>query len=174
MDIFLSALLIFGLRLVDVSLGTMRIVLLTRGEGWKAGLVGFLECLTWVVAASQVLRNLDDPVRMIAFAAGFGAGTLLGVTIERWLAMGTSIVRIVAPVESPQSAVPLREAGFGVTVLNGEGLQGDVRLALTVVPRKRLREALRIVYRANPAAFVTIQQVKVARTGYRSATAVRK
>ena len=109
-----------------------------------------------------------------SFAAGFGAGTLLGVTIERWVAMGTSIVRIVAPVDSPQSAVPLREAGFGVTVFNGEGLQGDVRLALTVVPRRRLREVLGIVYRANPAAFVTIQHVKVARAGYRSATAVRK
>ena len=174
MDLFLSALLIFGLRLVDVSLGTLRIVLLTRGHGLKAGAIGFAESLTWVFAVSQVLRNLDDPVRMVAFAAGFGAGTLLGVVVEGWLAMGTSIVRVVAPVETPQAAAELREAGFGVTVLNGEGGYGDVRLSLTVVPRRRLREVLGIVYGVNPGAFVTFEQVRTPPVAYRKATAVRK
>jgi uncharacterized protein YebE (UPF0316 family) len=174
MDLFLSALLIFGLRLVDVSLGTLRIVLLTRGHAWKAGGIGVLESLTWVFAVSQVLRNLDDPVRMVAFAAGFGAGTMLGVMVERWLAMGTSIVRIVAPIETPQATDALREAGYRVTVLNGEGLYGDVRLALTVVPRRRMREVLAIVYGINPAAFVTFEQVRTPPGGYREATSVRK
>jgi len=174
MDIFLVGLMIFGLRLVDVSLGTLRIVFLTRGDGWQAGLIGFLESLTWVFAVSQVLRHLDDPVRMIAFATGFGAGTFLGVTIERWMAMGTNVVRIVAPVDSPQAAPVLREHGFAVTVLNGEGLHGEVRLALTVVPRRRLRDVLKIVYAANPAAFVTFEQVRLPPSGYRSATSVRK
>jgi uncharacterized protein YebE (UPF0316 family) len=174
MDVFLSALMIFGLRLVDVSLGTIRIVLLTRGSGWKAGLVGFVESLTWVFAVSQVLKNLDDPVLMVGFAAGFGAGTYLGVTIEGWLAMGTKIVRIVAPVESPQSAPALREQGFAVTVLNGEGLQGDVRLALCVVPRRQLKKVLQIVYSVNPGAFVTFEQVRLPPSGYRSSTSVRK
>lgn len=174
MDLLLSALMIFGLRLLDVSLGTIRIVLLTRGNGWKAGLIGFVESLTWVFAVSQVLRNLDDPVRMLAFAAGFGAGTFLGVTIEGWLAMGNSIIRIVAPIESPQAAPILRERGYAVTVLNGEGLQGDVRLALVVVPRRQLRKILEIVYRVNPAAFVTYDHVRLPASGYRSSTSIRK
>lgn len=88
--------------------------------------------------------------------------------------MGTNIVRIVAPVGSPQVAEALREEGFAVTVLNGEGLHGDVRLALTVVPRRRLREVLEIVYGINPAAFVTFEQVRLPPSGYRSATSVRK
>lgn len=174
MHLLLSAILIFSLRLVDVTLGTMRIVLLTRGSGWRSGIVGFLESLTWVVAASQVLRNLDDPVRMVAFAAGFGAGTALGVVIERWIAMGTMIVRIVAPVASPQVTEVLRDAGFGVTVLNGEGLQGDVRMAITVVARRRLREVLTIVHRVNPTAFVTYDKVDKPTPSYRRAVAVRK
>jgi uncharacterized protein YebE (UPF0316 family) len=173
-DLFLSVLLIFSLRLVDVSLGTLRIVLLTRGDAWKAGIVGFLESLTWVFAVSQVLRNLDDPVRMIGFAAGLGAGTLLGVLIERWIAMGTTIVRVVAPIESPQAASDLRAAGYAVTVLNGEGRVGDVRLAITVVPRRRVRSVLGIIYRANPAAFVTFESVRIPPSGFRTATSVRK
>jgi uncharacterized protein YebE (UPF0316 family) len=174
MDLFLSALLIFGLRLFDVTLGTLRIVLLTRGEAWKAGLVGFFESLAWVTAVSQVIRNVDDPVRMAAFAAGFGAGTFAGVLLERLLAMGTLIVRIVAPIGSPQAAEVLRERGYAVTVLNGEGLHGDVRLALSVVPRRRLKEVLEIVYGANPAAFVTFEQVRLPASGYRASTSVRK
>jgi len=174
MDLFLSALMIFGLRLVDVSLGTLRIVFLTRGEAWRAGLIGFLESLAWVFAVSQVLKHLDDPVRMVAFAAGFGAGTFVGVTIERWLAMGTTLVRVVAPNDSPQVAPVLREAGYAVTVLNGEGLHGDVRLSFTVVPRKRMKSVLALVYETNPAAFVTFEQIRVPASGFRSASSVRK
>ena len=174
MEIFLAALMIFGLRLIDVSLGTLRIVLLTRGDGWRAGLIGFLESLIWVFAISQVLRNLDDPVLMVGFAAGFGAGTFLGVLVEGWLAMGTKIVRIVASVDSPQAAPVLRENGYAVTVLNGEGLQGEVRLALTVVPRRQLRKVLGIIYETNPKAFVTFEHVRLPPSGFRSATSVRK
>ena len=174
MDLFLSALLIFGLRLFDVTLGTLRIVLLTRGEAWKAGLVGFFESLAWVTAVAQVIRNVDDPIRMVAFAAGFGAGTFAGVMVERWLAMGTTVVRIVAPVESPEVAPELRDAGYGVTVLNGEGLEGEVRLSFTVIPRRRVRRVLDIVYRINPSAFVTLEQVRLPASGFRSSTSVRK
>mgnify|MGYP001824243856 FL=1 len=127
-----------------------------------------------MVAVSQVIRNVDDPFRMVAFAAGFGAGTFAGVMVERWLAMGTTIVRIVAPVETPQAAPVLREHGYAVTVLNGEGLHGDVRLALTVVPRRKVREVLQFVYRTNPGAFVTFEQVRLPASGFRSSTSVRK
>ncbi|MCB2223000.1 MAG: DUF2179 domain-containing protein [Actinobacteria bacterium] len=174
MDLFLSALLIFGLRLVDVSLGTIRIVLLTRGDAWKAGLVGFVESLTWVVAVSQVLGNLNDPVRMLGFAAGFGTGTFVGVMIERWLAMGTYVVRIVAPVSSPQAADALRAAGYPVTVFNGEGRDGEVRLAMSVVRRRQTKDVLRIVYEANPAAFVTFEHARLPSASLRAATSVRK
>ena len=173
MDLFLAGLLIFLLRLIDVSLGTLRIVLLTRGIQWQAGLVGFFQALTWVIAAGQVLSNLGDPVRILAFAAGFGAGTVLGVTFERWLAVGTTILRVVAPVSSPQVAGALREAGFGVTVLNGEGMDGEVRLTFTVIPRRRAKSALEIVREVNPEAFVLLEGARTPQPQYRKATAVR-
>ena len=157
-ELFLSALLIFLLRLTDVSLGTVRIVLLTRGSRRYATLLGFFESLIWVIAAGQVVTNVDDPVRLLAFASGFAAGTLFGATVERWLAIGSSIVRIVTSVGSPEVAPALREHGFQVTVLNAEGMEGDVRLAFTVVPRRRQREVLRIVREVNPEAFVTMEQ----------------
>lgn len=172
MDTVLSALAIVGLRLVDVSLGTLRIMLLTRGSRWRSGIIGFFESLTWVTAASIVLRDLDDPVRMVAFAFGFAAGTVLGVSLERWLAIGTSVVHAVSPAETATAADALRAAGYRVTVLGGEGRDGEVRMAFTVVPRRRSRQVLDIVHRADPSAFVTIEDVRA--TPLRGATAVRK
>ncbi|MDH3517287.1 MAG: DUF5698 domain-containing protein, partial [Acidimicrobiia bacterium] len=122
-----AALLIFLMRVTDVTVGTLRIVFLIRGKRWTAGLLGFFESLVWVLAARQVLTDLDDPIKIIGFAAGFGMGTVLGGTIERWLALGNKLVRIVAPLESPTGFEALRDAGYHVTVLNGEGRDGDVR-----------------------------------------------
>jgi uncharacterized protein YebE (UPF0316 family) len=174
MTIVLDVLLIVGLRLIDVSLGTLRIMLLTRGSRWRAGAIGFFESLTWVMAAGLVLSELDDPVRMVAFAFGFGAGTFLGASLERLLAVGNAVVHIVAPVDSPPAAFELRRSGFGATVLNGEGMDGEVRMTFTVVPRRRVKEVLAAVRRANPQAFVTVEDVRTAETAPRTATAVRK
>ena len=154
------SLLIFLARLVDQSLGTMRIIYLFRGRRALAGALGFFESATWLLAVSQVVTNIDQPIKVVAFAAGFAAGTMLGGTVEKWLALGQGVLRVVSSFESPQSAGALRAAGFGVTVVNAEGRDGPVRLSFSVVPRKRKREALAIVARVDPAAFATFEDVE--------------
>jgi uncharacterized protein YebE (UPF0316 family) len=173
-DVALNALLIFVLRLVDVSLATLRIVLLSRGSRWRAGLIGFFESLVWVSAAALVLANLDNRIQLVAFAFGFAAGTVVGVTIERWLALGKSILRIVVPVDSPPIAPDLRDAGFGATVLNAEGMRGEVRVVFTVLSRRQARKALSIVHGINPDAFVTLEDVTTPNLRLRRAPSVRK
>jgi uncharacterized protein YebE (UPF0316 family) len=157
MDTFLLALLIFSLRILDVSIGTIRIVVLVRGRRFLAGALGFVESLVWVTAAGLVLSNLDSPIKAIAFASGYATGTILGSTIERWIGVGDAMLRVITPVDSPPVAERLRAEGYAVTVINGEGLNGDVRIAFTVIRRRRARRALEVVRRANPEAFVTIE-----------------
>lgn len=157
LPLILSALLIFGLRIVDVSLGTLRIGFLVRGERRLAGLFGFFESLVWLIAAAQVLSNLDSPLKFIAYAGGYAAGTMLGVSIERWLAIGETIMRVVSPVGTASTEEALREAGFYVTVLNARGRDGDVTVMFTVLPRRRVQEAMRLVGAINPSAFVTFE-----------------
>ncbi len=173
MDLLFDSLLIVVLRLADVSLGTVRIILLTRGSRWRPGAIGFAETLIWVVAVTLVVQELNDPARMVAYAAGFALGTVLGVTIERWLAIGNVLVQAFAPYQSPSSAGPLREAGFRVTELNGEGRDGGVRIVVLAVPRRRLRSVLEIIEHGNPAAFVTVEDIAIAQL-WRRASAVRK
>ena len=162
MELFLGSLLIFALRIGDVSIASVRIVTLMRGKIWLAALLGFFESLFWVSAAAIVFTNLDHPIRIVAFAAGFAAGTLLGGFVERWLAMGTALLRVIASVDSPPVAPALRQAGFAVTVLNAEGRDGDVRLSFLVLPRRRVKEALAIVGEINPEAFLTVEDIRIA------------
>lgn len=157
----LGVALVFVMRIIDVSLQTIRIVVLMRGQIRLAALLGFFESLTWITAASLVFANLGDPVRAIAFAAGFAAGVLAGGLLERRIAMGNSFVRVVAPVDAPQVSPSLRAAGFPVTVVNAEGRDGDVRIVFLVVKRRRLQDALAIVRLANPDAFVTVEEVNL-------------
>ena len=158
MQLAADLLIIFILRAIDVGIATVRIVLLGRGRRTTAAALGFFESLIWVIAVSRVLSGLDDPWRMVAFAAGFAAGTYVGSLVEEWLAIGQSLLRVVAPVETDEVAPLLRDQGFGATVFNGDGMQGEVRLTLAVVPRRKVGDAVALIQRSNPDAFVTIDQ----------------
>ncbi len=174
MELALDLIIIFALRTIDVGIATVRIVLLGRGKRATAAGLGFAESLIWVVAVSRVLSGLDDPWRMVAFAAGFAAGTYIGSLVEEWLAIGQSLIRVVAPVETDQVAPLLRAKGFGATVLNGDGLEGEVRLTLAVVPRRKVAEATSVIHAANPKAYVTIDQTASIDLGARRNRDVRK
>lgn len=162
-NVYLLSLIIFGLRVVDVSLGTLRIVMLVRGRRWVAGALGFFESLTWVSAAGLVLTNLDSPVKIIAFAGGYATGTVLGSAIEHRLALGNSLLRIVTANGSPSVAPVLRDAGFAVTEVAGQGLEGEVRIAFSVVKRREIPDALRTVHAFSPDAFVTVDDTTTPR-----------
>lgn len=158
MEALLAAALIFAARVADVSIGTIRIVALVQGRNAVAGVLGFFESAIWLLAASQVVTSLDSPIKLIGFAAGFGAGTALGGFIERQIGMGKALIRVISPHDGPAVAPVLREMGFGVTVLNAEGVEGSVRLSFSVVPRRRISEALHAVRATNPNAYVTVER----------------
>jgi uncharacterized protein YebE (UPF0316 family) len=158
MDAALDLIIIFTLRLLDVGMATVRIVLLGRGRRGPAAALGFAEALIWVLAITRVLSGLDDPARMVAFALGFAAGTYLGSIVEERLALGQALIRIVAPTRTDAVAPLLREQGYGATVVNGDGLSGEVRVTFCIVPRKALFEVTRLIHGANPEAYVSIEQ----------------
>ncbi len=153
---------IFALRIVDVSLGTLRIAMLVRGHRLYAGALGFVESLIWLIAAAEVLSNLDSPLKYIGYAGGYAAGTMLGTTIEKWMAIGSILLRVIERVDGPSSAEALRGAGYFATVMNARGRDGDVQIVFSVIPRRRQNDALRLVRSVNPDAYVTFEQTQKA------------
>ena len=167
----LGALLIFCLRILDVSVGTLRVMYMVRGDRRKAVPLAFFESLVWVFAISRIMKEIDNTTNMIAFAAGFAAGTLVGMTLERWIASGFVLVRVISDVGKEKLAGELRAAGFGVTLLTGEGREGEQEILFIVTLRRRGEELLDIIRRVDDGAFVTIDPVQKAMGGYLPASA---
>ena len=155
MELIFSALIIFSLRLADQSLGTMRALLVSKNKPIYAALIGLVESAIWIVAISQVIKDIDDPVLIGAYAAGFAAGTILGSYIERIVGVGNIVVRVFCPANSPSVAEMLRVNGHGVTVIDGEGKEGPVKIYLCVIPRRKLKSVLSMIEEVNENAYIT-------------------
>ena len=155
MELMFSALIIFSLRLADQSLGTMRALLVAKNKPIYAALIGLVESAIWIVAISQVIKDIDDPLLIGAYATGFAAGTILGSYIERIVGVGNIVVRVFCPAKSPSVAEKLREDGYGVTIINGEGKDGPVKIYLCVIPRRKLKSVLNMIEVINPNTFIT-------------------
>jgi len=159
-------LLIFLARAADVALGTVRIILVSRGQRKVAPLVGFFEILVWLVALSQVLSHLDRPINYIAFAAGFATGTYAGMWVEEKLALGLVAVRVIATNDASDLIQAFKEARFGVTSVAARGLQGRVRLIYSIIRRKDMPRALEMIQAVQPKAFVSVSDVRTASEGF--------
>jgi uncharacterized protein YebE (UPF0316 family) len=155
----LVVLLIIGLRIIDVSAGVLRVMLLVRGKRWAATGIGFIESFTWLVAAAAVFGSLDTPVKAIAYAGGFAAGTWIGSWLEAKLGVGKSVVRVFIEEGDASPVDALREAGYGVTEVRGDGLRGPVTILFSVIPRRRATDLMRMVAAVTPEAFVTVEDV---------------
>lgn len=162
----LGPLLIFLLRICDVSLATMRLLYAVRGRKLIAASLGFVEILIWILAVGAVVRNLHSPGLVIAYAAGFSAGNFIGITIEEKLALGLAQVRVVSRKAGVEIAHALRERGFGVTELLGQGREGRVEIVDTVVQRRDVRDVLREVETWDPEAFISVDEPRSVQRGW--------
>lgn len=158
--------LIFLLRIVDVSLGTLRMIMVIRGKRPWASLIGFVEVTIWVIAVSQVITNMDSVWKVLAYSGGFAAGTLAGMWLEDRLALGDVAVYVVSQEGSDQMAHAIRKAQYGATEVPAYGHAGPVSMINVVTPRKRLGELLNLVNGMDPAAFVTVDDKRQVMRGF--------
>ncbi|KUK83617.1 MAG: hypothetical protein XD96_0260 [Petrotoga mobilis] len=157
--------IIFAMRLCDVSLMTIRIIFVSKGIKFWASVLGFFEIMVWLVAISQVMNNLDKPLYAIAYALGFATGNYLGAFLEEKIAIGVNLVRVITNKEAQPLVDYLNKGGFGVTSLDAEGSKGPVKIIYSVVRRKDLKKIIDIVNEFNPNAFYSIEEVRAINKG---------
>ena len=161
----LLPILIFFARVFDVTLGTVRIIFIARGKKFLAPLLGFVETFVWIVVVSQIVKSITGIWAFVGYAAGFAAGTLVGMFIEDRLAIGTLIVRTILAGDTLPLIQRLRAAGYGVTCVPGEGAQGPVTVIYTIIKRKDIQAVMTIIHTLHPHAFLSIEQVQTAQEG---------
>lgn len=160
--------IIFGLRIVDVSLATIRILLTMRDARAVVPVIGFFEALVWVVAVGTAVQNLDSAWHLMGYSFGFAAGTVVGLWIEGKLAMGLATIRIISKSfeVGDRIADVLRDGGYGVTEFAGQGRQGTVNVIYTVVRRRQIPIVLAEVERIDRDAFISVDEPRAIRRGW--------
>ncbi len=157
----LVPLFIFLARILDVSLGTLRIMFVSKGMRAKATLLGFVEVFIWIIVVAQIFQNLDNWLNYFAYAGGFAAGTYLGMFIEEKMKLGIQIVRVIVDDQSKQLREKLIEADFRITSVQGDGKYGPVKVVFTVAKRKRWQELYDILNEYAPGAFYSVEDVRL-------------
>lgn len=170
LDVFfggpLGPLLIFGLRIVDVSLATVRHLLAMRNARKAVPILGFFESLIWVLAVGTAIQHLDSPLHLLGYAGGFASGTVVGLWIEEKMALGLATIQVISREGGVEVAEALRDMGFGVTEFAGQGREGRVEVIQTVIRRRQIRDALAVVDAWDPDAFVSVEEPRTIRRGW--------
>ena len=157
--------LIFFARIADQSIGTLRIIFLSKGYKFIGPILGFFEVIIWLLAMGQIMQHLNNIWCYLAYGAGFATGNYIGMILEERLSLGTVLVRIVPKKDTTDLVTSLTLGNFGVTHLNAEGPKGPVKIVLTIVKRKQLGQIIQLINFHNPNAFYTIEEIKLVSHG---------
>jgi uncharacterized protein YebE (UPF0316 family) len=157
--------LIFFARILDQSIGTLRLIFISKGMKHIAPFLGFFEVIIWLLAIGQIMQHLDNWLCYVAYGLGFAAGNFIGITLEEKLSIGTSIIRVILSNESPDLIAALKLQNFGLTIIDAEGAKGKVKVIFSIIRRKEIPVFLDTLHKHHSSAFYTIEDVKAAKDG---------
>jgi len=153
-------LLIFMARIVDVSIGTIRIIFVSKGLKYLAPILGFFEVFIWIIVVGKIMSGRTETIFYVAYALGFAAGNYVGMLLEERIAFGKVLIRIIMQKKSKEIITRLRMLNYPATIVNGEGKNGRVKVAFSIINKKDLKKITSVIHEINPKAFYTIEDVK--------------
>jgi uncharacterized protein YebE (UPF0316 family) len=156
-DTIFGAFVIMLMRICDVSIGTMRTILIVQGKKYLAGITGFFEVLIWVFAIRFIFQHLDNYLNLIGYATGFALGNILGIALEQRIGFGFAQLNIISRHDTDLIANKLRHSKYGVTILPGEGGSGGVSIIVVITSRKYQKKVIQLVESVDKEAFITVQ-----------------
>ena len=166
-DYVVVPLLIMMARVMDVSLDTIRMIMVAKGYRNKAPFIGFFQVLIWIITITRIMAHLEIWTAYIGYAGGFALGTYVGMKLEGKLALGFELIRVITRADASQLIAELTEKGYHITYVDGKGRDGQVGILFIVERRKVIKDVIEIIKEKNPKAFYTIEDVRsVSGPGY--------
>jgi uncharacterized protein YebE (UPF0316 family) len=164
-SLIIVPILIFFSRVADVSFGTIRIILVSRGRKYIVPIFAFFEIIIWLFAISQIMQHLTNITYYLAYACGYATGNFIGVWVEEKMAIGMVVIRIITNKDASELVTHLRSTGYGVTSFDGQGSTGPVKLIYMTIERKDIDDIVEIIKEFNPKAFFSIEEVRMENAG---------
>ena len=165
-SIWLGASIIFIARVINMAISTIRMLFTIRNKKLLTWVLGFFESIIFVYIIGTVVSNLNNFINIIAYAAGFASGSVVGMLIEERLAIGHIQMTVISPLRGSILSEELRSNGFAVTEISGRGKQGTVSVLLCDVLRKDINNLETVVLETDPEAFITAEDVRPVRHGF--------
>lgn len=160
-------LFIFFARVSDVTLSTIRTLMVVQGRRLQAAFIGFFEVCIYIVALGKVVGSLDNPLNLLAYGLGFACGNFVGITVEGKIALGNLGAQIILKTDDNSKLLEtLRENKFGITVMKGYGIEGPREVLNVALNRKDLNKLKILVYDYDPEAFITVNNISPITGGY--------
>lgn len=159
---------IFFARIIDVSLGTVRTILLVKGRKGAASIIAFIEISIWFLIVREALSSaIDNPWIVVAYAGGFTAGTYIGSILSEKYISGTLNVQVISD-KSEELVNTIRKNNFAVSVVDVKGFDKNVsRVMLFIeIDKNDLFSLKKIVNSIDPKAFIIINETKHVQNGY--------
>lgn len=167
MGLLIGYLFIFFARVVDVSLSTVRTLMVVQGRKAQAAMIGFFEVGIYITALNKVVNSLDNPMNLLVYCLGFAAGNYVGITIENKIALGNLAAQIILKSDNNKELIDtLRANKFGITIIEAQGLDGAREVLQVVLNRKDLGKLKKLVYENNKDAFITVSSINPISGGY--------
>lgn len=166
MNIFLQALFIFFARITDVSIGTVRTIMLVKGHRRIAAVLGFFEVMIYLIVLGRVVGNIDQPVLIVAYCLGYATGNLAGSKLEEKISIGRVFAQVIVKEGRDALVQSLRDAGFGVTIFEGEGKEGKSYMLNIILDRKQVGKLHQIIDDCECGAFITTIDIRSSLGGY--------
>jgi uncharacterized protein YebE (UPF0316 family) len=164
-ELIILPILIFLARIFDVTIGTFRIVMVSKGKKYIAPLLGFIEVIIWIMAIGKIMQNLDNWVNIVAYASGFATGNYIGLLIEEKIAMGVVKIQIITAKPASELIAKLISLGYGITHHEATGANGKVSIMYSIVNRAEVSKVVDLISSLNPNAFYSIEDVKFVNKG---------
>ncbi len=155
-------LLIFISRIADVSIGTIRLIFISKGMRNYAPILGFFEVLIWLLAVKKVVTDVADPLTYIAYCGGFAMGTYVGMWIEDKITEGKVLARVMTK-QFDVLTTELIENNYHFTSVDAQGKHGEVKIFFLVVNKHKINELMNLIKKITPAAFYTLEDVRYAK-----------
>ncbi|MFV0331271.1 MAG: DUF2179 domain-containing protein [Dysgonomonas sp.] len=162
---WLLPIVIFFGRICDVTLGTLRIIFVSKGERYKAPIVGFVEVFIWVVIISQIFSHANSIIAYLAYAAGYAAGNYVGILVENQIAFGYQLLRVYTKKDGAELTKSLNKRNIGATFIKGEGAVSEVHIVEIVIGRKSLGEVVDIISAFDPDVFYLVEDIRYKKKG---------
>ncbi len=165
-SIILISLLIFCARIIDVTIGTIRIIYISRGQKVIPAILGFFEAMLWLIVISQVIQNLTNISFYFAYAGGFATGNFMGILLVEKFSENILLIRIITANKAKELINALKSCQVGITEIKGQGIDQEVSILFTIINKACEKKVIKTIQDINPQAFYTIESISAVSKGF--------